>query len=143
MRTRNTLIALSLIGVMASGCGASALDKARVTVTTSVKVEGDVEDGVLAAVTAEQNALIAKVNAGTMTADQAQAEYDAFRSKVAKVAQALTVLHDALKTAAHSIDAADALGSKDYGSVMADVASAIATLVQALSDAGIHIPGVQ
>lgn len=136
MRSLVLITCLALVGC------ASGLDKARVTVTTSVKVEGDVEDGVLAAVEAEKTSLIAKVNAGQLTADQAQAQYDAFRSKVAKVVQALTVFHDSLKTAAHVIDAAEATGSKDYGSAMADVASAFASVVQALADAGVHIPGV-
>ncbi|MGZ5225330.1 MAG: hypothetical protein ACXWCS_14285 [Burkholderiales bacterium] len=134
-------VAIALLVVMA-GCVGSGFDKARVVVTSAVKTEGDVEDSIMAAVQAEQKILMDKVVAGQMSVDEANAAYDAWRAKVGRVISALTVLHDALKAAAHGIDTSEALGNKDYSSAVSDVASAIASLVQALTDAGIKIPGV-
>jgi ABC-type glycerol-3-phosphate transport system substrate-binding protein len=134
--------AVILAACLALTACSSGFDKARVTVTTAVKVEGDVEDSLLAAVQAKQKDLIAQVQAGKITVEQAQAQYDVWRAKVDKVIAAVTTLHDAMKTAAHAIYGSEALGNKDYTAVMGDMASAIASLVQALADAGIHIPGV-
>jgi len=139
MRSMRSLVLLACLALV--GC-ASGFDKARVTVTTAVKVEGDVEDSLLAAVQAKQKDLIAQVQAGKLTVEQAQAQYDVWRAKVDKVIAAVTTLHDAMKTAAHAINGSEALGNKDYTAAMSDMASAIASLVQALADAGVHIPGV-
>lgn len=135
---RYLLIASALL---VAGC-ATTIQKAAQTVAVTARVQIDVEDAVEAIDLQTKQALVAKVKAGLMTVAQATAENDAWEAKLAKVVKANRVLRDALKTASHVVDASNAANSKDYQGAVNDVTSALATLLQTLTDAGIHIKGV-
>jgi hypothetical protein len=127
--------------ILLGGC-ATTVVKAAQTVAVGAHIQMDVEDAVVAIDNQQKQMWVAKVSAGQMTSDEALKANADWEVKLGKVITANKVLRDALKTAGHLVDAGNVASNKDYQAAVDAVASAAASLLQALSDAGIHIKGV-
>ncbi len=134
--------ALLALAIAASGCASTGLNRARQVITTSLHVEADAETAVVAADKAEKDSLVAEVKAGKLTPAGADATNSAWEAKLARVKQGAETLKDGLVTASHVVDVVAAGGTGDYQSAITNVTAAFASLVQALSDLGVHLPGV-
>lgn len=131
-----------LVAVLLQGCAASQIDRARQSVTVGVNLFSGGVKALDTADQATQSALIAKVKAGTMSPEAANAEYAAWGVKYEIAMKALQGLWGALRTTADVAAAADAKLQADIPGALASLAKALGDVVAALNAMGIKLPGV-
>ncbi len=135
------LIALLTLMFAFTGCAATQINAARKGVTVGV---GVFNAGVQSLDAIDQEVtkdLLGKLDSGALSADEAQAKYDAWLAKYDKAGKAAMVLWDAIKATVAAIDAADAKLKADLPAALANLTAAIANAAQALRDAGVKLPG--
>jgi hypothetical protein len=134
---KSLAVALMLVLPLA-GCS-SGLDKAKQSVTVAAKLYDVGADELVSADEAMKSALQAQFDAGAITREQAEAKFKDWVGKRNKVALALSELKHAVGLAGLGISAYESGQSKDYASVLADLAKAVSEAVAALSAAGVKV----
>lgn len=137
---QKSIAAIALVCLFAIGC-TSALDRAKQTVTVAEKVWSVGWDELRSLDQATKDALQAQFDAGTLTAEQAEAKFNAWIAKRTKAVLALNELKHAFTLAGLGIEAYEAGKTKDLTAVMVDAAKAFTEALAALADAGVHMPG--
>ena len=137
---KKLLVAMTL-GLALAGCATTQTRVAQ-EVSVSLHVAADVEQAAAAADKAEKDALVEAVRSGKMTVKGAQDANDKWEAKFKRFQQALHVYKDAQVTASHVVDMANHGAKVDIQAAANDLAAAYATLVQAMTDIGVHLNGV-
>lgn len=133
-------LAIALILTLGAGCATTQIDRANQAALVGLHVFTTGADALEAAKEAEEQSLIEQVQAGKLSPDAAEAQYEAWMRKAVIAQKLLVELFHAVASVADTVAAIDAKQQGDLAGAMAKVVALVAEATQALADVGVKLP---
>ena len=133
-----------LAATLLAGCGLSALEFSKQSVTTAARIEADALPGINAVIDHREQAIVDQARSSGATQEATRAQIANFRATADKVKAALHTLADAIKVAKAALDAVQS-GISDLATVaplLGKIFAAALDLATQAKAIGVTIPGL-